>query len=373
MSAYAGRLQWTGWRWVFLLLMGGGVVASFLAVKHSMGSIAGLSDGLPWGLCLGLNVFCGIALAAGALSIASVASLIGGPEWRVVGRASLLAGSLGYVMAMLGSLANSGNSDWPTLIHVWTPGSVLSGALWTVMLLALLVFLEFFSGRSIRFTRSRWYAVLGRLALPMLILVTLLAVVHQFGLEQVIRLSATKFSPLWAGPSSTVLFYLSSVAGALAVLLFASWRSRLAFGRALPAGVQSAVARLLMVSMLVYLLLRLTDLMERGLFWTIFGTRRESVLILLEIVVLTAGITWAKGNEHQPRELYVASALIIAGVLANRLNTAITALEVGTGQYYLPQWGEFLISYSLIAVGVAGFALGVKNLEAFPKAEPLGD
>ena len=49
--------------------------------------------------------------------------------------------------------------------------------------------------------------------LPLLILVTILAVLHQFGLNRLIRLSETRFSPLWAGPSLSVLFYLSSVGG----------------------------------------------------------------------------------------------------------------------------------------------------------------
>ena len=93
MSAHAVRLQLSGWRWVFLLLMAGGVAASFLAARFGLGSTTHLSDVVPWGLCLGLNVFCGIALAAGALTLASIASIIGGSEWRVGGK-SLPAGGL---------------------------------------------------------------------------------------------------------------------------------------------------------------------------------------------------------------------------------------------------------------------------------------
>ena len=74
---------------------------------------------------------------------------------------------------------------------------------------------------------------------------------------------------------------------------------------------------------------------------------------------------WIKGNEHEPRELFIGSALIIAGVMANRLNTAITALEARVGQNYLPRWSEFLLAYSLVAAGVGAFALGVKHLAIF--------
>ncbi|MGO9432809.1 MAG: hypothetical protein ACLP00_00775 [Terracidiphilus sp.] len=374
MYAHAGRLQLSGWRGLFLLLMVGGVAAAFLGGRFGFASTTRLSDTVPGGLCLGLNVFCGIALATGALSLSSIASIIGGSQWRVVGSACLLTGSLSYVVAILGTIANqSDDHGWQLLLRGWTQRSMVSGAAWTILILSFLLFLEFMPRHSLRVARSRWCAILSRLDLPLLILVTILAALHQYGLNRLIRLSETKFSPLWTGPSQSVQFYLSSLALALAVLLFASWRSRLAFDQGLPSAVEPSVARLLTAAVFIYLAMRLLDLMERGLLWSIFRTTREGLLILLEIVLLLAGMVWIKGNENQPRELFIGSALIMAGVIANRLNTAITALEAGMGQSYLPRWGEFLISYSLIAAGVAGFALGVKHLSVFDQVEPFSD
>jgi len=374
MAAIAGRLQLGGWRWVFLLLMAGGSLASYLAASYGLGTTTRLSDVIPWGLCLGLNVFCGIALAAGALTLASVASVIGGTEWRGIGRACLLIGSIGYLVAMLGMIANEPiDNNWRTLFQGWTQRSILSGAAWTVLLLAVLLFIEFVPQYSLRLARTRWFAILQRLDLPLLILATILAVLHQFGLNRLIKLSETRFSPLWSGPSLALMFYLSSLSMAFAVLLFASWRSRLAFGKALPSSVLPTIARALTAAVFVYLVVRLMDLMERHLLLSMFSVTREGLLLLLEIVLLLVGMMWIKGSEEEPRELFFGAALIIAGVVANRLNTAITALEAGAGQDYLPRWGEFLISYSLVAAGVAGFALGVKHLSVFSEVEPLNE
>ncbi len=146
-------------------------------------------------------MFCGIALAAGALTLASIASVIGGSEWQNVGRACLLAGCIGYLVAMLGMIANEPTDNyWRTLFQGWTPRSILSGAAWTVILLALLLFIEFLPQYSLRLTRARWFAILRRLDLPLLILATILAVLHQFGLNRLIKLAETRFSPLWSGP-----------------------------------------------------------------------------------------------------------------------------------------------------------------------------
>jgi len=370
MYAHAGRFQLSGWRGLFLLLMMGGVGATFLGVRFGFSSTTQLSDTFPSGLCFGLNVFCGIALAAGSLSIASIANVIGGGEWRVIARACLLTGCLGYLVAILGTAASGADSaNWRVWLGGWSARSMVCGAVWTLVVLGLLLFLEFLPACSLQHARSQWYAVLSRLDLPLLIFATFLAAIHQFGLSRLIQLSQTRLSPLWTGPSLLPLFYLSSVALGLAVLLFASWRSFVAFRKALPEAMQPVIARIVIAAVFVYLAIRLIDLMERGLIWSMFRITRENLLVLLELLLLLCGMMWIHGSEEQPREVFVGSALIIAGVIANRLNTAITALEAGTGQSYLPRWGEFLVSYSLIAAGVAGFALGVKHFSVFAEAE----
>ena len=325
---------------------------------------------MPWGLCLGLNVFCGIALAAGALTFASVAAVIGGRDWRVVGRACLVVGSIGYLVAMLGMIANEPTDNyWRTLVHGWTPRSILSGAVWTVLLLALLLFLEFLPQYSVSLARTRWFAILQRLDLPLLILAAILAVLHQFGLNRLVQLAETRFSPLWSGPSLSLMFYLSSLAMALAVLLFASWRSRLAFGKAAAIlGFAGHRARAHGSGV------RLSRPASDGL------TAARAVLLHVQrqprgTVALARNCRssyWDDVDQRQrarTRRTVFWLCLIIAGVMANRLNTAITALEAGAGQNYLPRWGEFLIAYSLIAAGVAAFALGVKHMSVFAEPE----
>ena len=47
MSALAGRLHLDGWRWVFLVMISGGAVASFLAAGHGLGATTRLSDAIP--------------------------------------------------------------------------------------------------------------------------------------------------------------------------------------------------------------------------------------------------------------------------------------------------------------------------------------
>ena len=66
-----------------------------------------------------------------------------------------------------------------------------------------------------------------------------------------------------------------------------------------------AIARALTMAAFVYLVARLTDLMERHPLFSMFSVGRESLLLLLEILLLLVGMTWIKGNEEEPRELYL--------------------------------------------------------------------
>ena len=371
MYAHVGRFQLSGWRVPFLLLMLGGVATALLGIHLGSSSTIQFSDTFPSGLCFGLNVLCGIALAVGSLTVATVANIIGGSEWRVITRASLLVGCLSYLVTILGGVPDEIEArHWQVWIGGWSSRSVIDGAIWTTAILSVLLFIEFLPVRSQQYARRSWYAGLSRLELPLLIFATSLAAIQQFGLKRWILLSEAKLSPLWTGPSLLPLFYLSSVALGLAVLLCASWRSFLAFRKGLPVELQPVLARLLAAAVFVYLTVRLIDLVERGLLWSVFGMARENLLIMLELALLLCGMLWIHGSEREPGEVFVGSALIIAGVIANRLNTAITSLEIVTGQQNLPRWGEFLICYSLIAAGVAGFALAVKHLGVFPEVQP---
>lgn len=370
MTAHAGRVQMSTWRWALLLLTAGGAIASLRTAVYGIGSTTNLSDLIPWGLCLGLNVFCGIALAAGALTVAAAVFVSDRQDWRPVARASLITGAAGYVVAMLGVVANQdlGERAWWTILSGWTPRSIISGAAWTLLLLAGVLLIEFLPDWSLSISGSRWLPILRRLDVSLVILAATLAILHQYGLNRVIALARTRVSPLWSGSTLPLMFYLSSISGALAVLLFASWRCRIAFGKTIPTPILREVARALTIFVFLYLLLRLTGLLENGVYSGLLHFSREHALLLLEIALFFCGMMSVKEHEADPSNAVIGPALIMAGVLANRINTSITAAEAAAGQQYWPSWSEVLIAYSLVGLGIAAFALGVKHLAIFPSA-----
>ena len=58
----------TFWRAVFAVIAVCGLYATWVRFAYGLGAATNLSDKFPWGLWIGLDLLCGVGLAAGAFS-----------------------------------------------------------------------------------------------------------------------------------------------------------------------------------------------------------------------------------------------------------------------------------------------------------------
>ena len=100
-----------------LLTPGNLAIAGILAVglpvlayrfAFGLGAATHLSQQSPWGLWIGFDMLCGVALAAGGYTLAAAVYMFGLKEYRPVVRAAILTGFLGYVFAVIGLLCDLG-------------------------------------------------------------------------------------------------------------------------------------------------------------------------------------------------------------------------------------------------------------------------
>ena len=62
----------TVWRVIFAAIMLSGVYATYLRVRYGLGGSTNLTDQFPWGLWIGFDVMCGVALAAGGFTLVAL-------------------------------------------------------------------------------------------------------------------------------------------------------------------------------------------------------------------------------------------------------------------------------------------------------------
>jgi len=204
-----------------------------------------------------------------------------------------------------------------------------------------------------------------------------LSTMHQSSLGSLYLLMPNMLAAQWWSPVLPIDFFLSSiVAGTALVVLIAMWIGR-AWKRPFPAEQLASVGQITFWAMVVYLGFRLGDLALRGQLAGAFSGRLGlafAVEILLGGVVPLILLSRA-AFRARPRLLLVGSLLAVLGVIYNRTNVVIFAMDLRgrmpwvAPERYAPSLVEWGISIGLIAATIFLFGLGARWVPVLPKRE----
>ena len=348
----------TVWRAIFAAILLSGAYATYLRIFHGLGGSTNLSDKFPWGLWIGFDVMGGVGLASGGFTLVAMVHIFNVKQYRPVLRPAILTAFLGYLLVTLGLLYDVGRPDrmWHPLV-MWNPHSVMFEVAWCVTLYTTVLFLEFVPMVFERFGLHKPMEWIHRISVPLMILGVLLSTLHQSSLGTLFLIVPEKEYPLWYTPILPVLFFISAIGVGLAMTIFESWHSSRAFGRALEVPLLASIARVLAVTMSEYLWIRFLDLAQRGELHLLLRNRTETWLFALEIALalVPTALLYQSRIRRNPAALYACSVMMVFSFIANRLNVAITGMEVGSGTHYIPKWSEVSVTLMLVAFGFAIF------------------
>ena len=358
----------TVWRAIFAAIMLSGLYATYLRVFYGLGGATNLSDKFPWGIWIGFDVMCGVALAAGGFTLVAIVHIFAIERYKPVLRPAILTAFLGYVLVVVGLLYDLGRPDrlWHPLV-MWNPRSVMFEVAWCVTLYTTVLFLEFLPIVLEKFGLHKPLEWIHKISVPLMILGVLLSTLHQSSLGSLFLIVPEKLYPLWYTPILPLLFYVSSIAVGLAMTIFESWHSSRAFGRALELPLLASLARVLAVVLAVYLWIRFLDMSHRHVWALLSQNRIETWLFLLEIalMVVPAILLCQARVRFNPGALYACAVMVVFSVIANRLNVGTTGLEAGSGTHYIPRWSEVAVTLSIVAAGFAIFRVVAQYFPVF--------
>ncbi len=367
------RPKITVWRAIFAAIMLSGLYATYLRIFYGLGGVTNLSDKFPWGIWIGFDVMCGVALASGGFTLVAIVHIFGIEKYKPVLRPAILTAFLGYLLVVVGLLYDLGRPDrlWHPLV-MWNPHSVMFEVAWCVTLYTTVLFLEFLPIVLEKFGLHKPLEWIHKISVPLMILGVLLSTLHQSSLGSLFLIVPEKLYPLWYTPILPLLFYVSSISVGLAMTIFESWHSSRAFGRALELPLLASLARVLAVVMSVYLWIRILDLSHRNAWVLLRQNRIETWLFLLEmaLMVVPTILLFQARVRFRPGALYACAVMVVFGVIANRLNVGTTGLEAGSGTHYTPKWSEVAVTLSIVA---AGFAIFRVIAQYFPVFEAHSD
>lgn len=368
------KLEWprlTFWRGVLLVIL---AVFSVLIVRRytmGLGSISNLSDSMPWGLWIGFDLLCGVALAAGGFTITGVVYIFHLEKYRPIVRPTILTAFLGYMMVICALLVDLGRpwNIWHPMIF-WNPHSVMFEVGWCVMLYTTVLFLEFTPLVFERFGYRKPLRIYHRIAPGLVILGILLSTMHQSSLGTLYVILPEKLHPLWYSPILPILFFVSAIALGLAMTCLESFLSLRAFGKRLEPELMADIGKATFVVLMLYLTIRFEDLIIRGTFG--YALKMDAAAWFFWAEILAGGVVpmvmlAMQRVRRQPLMLVFAQFLVVLGMIFNRMNVAVTAFQLGTGVKYVPSWMEFTVSLALVGIGFTLFALAVRYFPVFPE------
>ena len=362
----------TFWRAVLLLLLAAGTYSTFVRFFEGLGAATNLSDQFPWGLWVGFDILCGVALAAGGFTISAIVYIFHLERFRPIVRPAILTAFLGYLLVVFALMFDLGRPYrvWHPLV-LWNPHSVMFEVGWCVTLYTSVLALEFSPIVLERFRMKKLSKLFHVVMPPLVVMGVLLSTLHQSSLGSFYLIIPSKLYPLWYSPFLPVFFFLTALTLGCAMTIVESFLSAKAFKKEIEMPLLSDIGRVLLVLLGVVFLARLLDLSNRGVLPLAFGRTYEGRLFLAEIfigLVAPAALLAFPAIRASRRGLFASALLVVLGVVMNRLNVSITGMERSSGVSYAPSLTEISITLMIVGIGFAVFTLAAKYLPVFKHA-----
>lgn len=368
---------------VAALILWIGIPLAIIRFSQGLADTTNLSDANPWGLWIGFDVLSGVALAAGGYVIASAVYIFGLKDYRPVARAAVLTGFLGYFFVVVGLLFDLGRPwrlPYPMLVSMGVT-SVMFLVAWHVLLYLACQFVEFSPAvfEWLGWKTLRKWAI--RVALGATILGVMLSTLHQSALGALFLLTPGKLHPLWYSPLIPLFFFVSSIAAGASMVIIESMLShRIFLGNHgsehkkqldnITLGLGKAAAMVLFP----YFWFKVIGVMHSNS-WSLLSTPL-GYWFLVEILgfVLLPCFLFALGVRNRNVGLVRFTAVLtVIGIIVNRLNVSIIAFNWNTADRYVPRWSEYLITITVVTLGLLTFKWIVNRLPVLRPDPKYGD
>ena len=367
------RPLWTPGMLVMLVFMFAGALAIIARFTGGIGYVTNLTNARPWGIWVGIDVATGVALAAGGFTTAALAHIFGRHYYEPVTRPALLTAVLGYTFVVIGLLVDIGRSwaIWKPMFN-WNFNSVLFEVAMCVMIYLTVLYIEFlplvaeqFKGRvnlpgilsgfnrlvdGFLQTADR---ILGKVMWVFIILGVVLSCMHQSSLGSLMLVAPTKLHPLWYTPILPLLFLTSAIAVGYPMVVFETTLATASFKLDSEVKILAPLTRITIFLLGFYMILKIGDMVVRGTWiYLLDGTYQTNsfVVELLFGVILPWILLLFKPVRQSARGVFTAAALVVGGVVLNRVNVFIVGYRSPlTETGYFPSPSEILVTLGLIS------------------------
>ncbi|MCK5695046.1 MAG: polysulfide reductase NrfD [Desulfobacula sp.] len=356
------------------IILAGGLVLTVLRFTMGLGTVTNLDNTNPWGIWIGFDLLCGVALAAGGYVTSASCYIFGLKRFHLAVRPAILTAFLGYALVVLALHYDVGRPwrlPYPVFYSQGTSSLLFEVGLCVFLYLTVLL-IEYSPAAMewLGFKKLRNWVV--KLTLLLTIFGVILSTLHQSSLGALFMIVPSKLHPLWYSSYLPVYFFISSMFAGMSMVIFEGSLAHRYLKYKMDethlkesSGVAFGFAKAASLVMMGYFFIKIIGL-SIGNNWHYLFTS-WGLWFLLELIgfVLFPAILYAVGSREKNLVLVRLAAIwTVLGIMLNRLNISVVAFNwhLPSAQRYYPSFMEIATSVFIVTLGIVVYKFIVTRM-----------
>ena len=341
-----------------------GLILTVIRFTQGIGAVTNLDNNNPWGLWIGFDLLCGVALAAGGYVTSSACYVFGLKRFHSAVRPAILTAFLGYALVVFALHYDVGRPwrlPYPIFISQGTSSLLFEVGLCVFLYLTVL-FIEWTPAAFewLGFKKLRTWVI--RLTLVLTIFGVVLSTLHQSSLGALFMIAPSKLHPLWYSGYLHVYFFISSMFAGMSMVIFEGamahkWLHHKMDNTHLKEsdGVVLGFGKAASFVMMGYLGIKIIGLaVDNNWHYLTTGWGLWYLVELVGFVLFPAILYSVGAREKRLNLIRIAAIWTVLGIVLNRLNVSVIAFN-----YHLPSADRYVPSLPEVGTTVFIVTLGV--------------
>ncbi|MEW6258345.1 MAG: sulfate respiration complex protein HmcC [Thermodesulfobacteriota bacterium] len=351
-----------------------GLVLTVLRFTGGLAAVSNLNDDNPWGIWIGFDLLCGVALAAGGYVTSAAVYIFGLKRFHSAVRPAILTGFLGYALVVFALHYDVGRPwrlPYPFVVQQGTTSLLFEVGACVALYLTVL-FIEFTPAALEWLGLKRARNLVVQLTMVLTIFGVVLSTLHQSSLGALYLIAPSKLHPLWYSTYLPVYFFVSSIIAGLSMVLFESTLSHHYFGDKLDEthqreslGVTLGFGKAASLVLAGYFIIKVIGLSTANT-WHYLNTGYGAWFLveMLGFIALPCFLYAVGVRDKNVKLIRYTAAWTVLGIIVNRFNISLVAFNwhLPSSQRYFPHWMEIMISVFIVTVGVLIFRFIVTRM-----------
>ncbi len=334
-----------------------GLVLTIMRFTMGIGSVTNLDNNNPWGLWIGFDLMCGVALAAGGYVTSAACYVFGLKRFHSAVRPAILTAFLGYafvVFALHYDVGRPWRLPYPVFYSQGTSSLLFEVGLCVFLYLTVLG-IEYSPAAMewLGFKRLRNWVV--RLTLMLTIFGVVLSTLHQSSLGALFMIAPSKLHPLWYSGYLPVYFFISSMFAGMSMVIFEGTLAHKFLHDKMDEthlkeadGVVFGFGKAASLVMMGYFSIKVIGLAIDNNWHHL--TSGWGLWFMVETIgfVLFPAILYAVGSREKNKTfIRIAAVWTVLGIILNRFNISMVAFN-----YHLPAADRYFPSLAEVGISI---------------------